>query len=236
MKTRWPFLPFVLAASLLAAGCTANRRQAGTGDVAFRLIWNHVSDLDLYVEDPSGVCISFALRQSPSGGVLDVDCNGSSDTPCEHPVENVFWPPATAPAGDYRFWVRAHSLVPGDAVVPFRLHLLRGKEVFWLHEGSIRNQELAGPFFYTFPSGKGARLLEKAPLPSRCGVVYFPEESRAGTANDYGKIEGRQLLLPGKILIYRDEDIEAPFGRSQKVAVFSFHCDPSYRTCFAHRR
>jgi hypothetical protein len=174
MKLGWALL-FLL----LTAGCAANRRQAGTGDVAFRLIWDHISDLDLFVEDPSGICISFALRQSPTGGVLDVDCNGSSDTPCEHPVENVFWPTSTAPAGDYRFWVHAHSLVPGDAVVPFRVHLLRGKEVFWFHEGSIRNQEMVGPFFYTFPSGKGATLRDASAASSRdCGVVLrIPEES-----------------------------------------------------------
>src|SRR4051812_46644027 len=82
MKIRTGLL-FLLASYLLLAGCTANRRQAGTGDVAFRLTWDGLSDLDLIVQDPSCDCISYVFPRSLSGGILDVDCNGGSDLMCD---------------------------------------------------------------------------------------------------------------------------------------------------------
>jgi hypothetical protein len=120
----------------LAAGCSAHRR-AGTGDVAFRLLWNGESDLDLYVVDPAGECIFFARPSSATGGVLDIDCNAGTDRLCTHPIENVFWPPGTAPAGTYTYWVDANSLINAEAPLAFELQLLRGKEVVWRHAGAV---------------------------------------------------------------------------------------------------
>lgn len=132
-------------------GCTAHRR-AGTGDVAFRLVWAGQSDLDLLVEDPAGECIFFGNRESAAGGLLDVDCNAASDRLCQRPVENVYWAEATAPAGRYRFWVHAHALIPAEAPLPYRLQLLRGSRVIWVYEGELRrHQEAHGPFVYRFP-------------------------------------------------------------------------------------
>ena len=177
MKIRTAFV-LLLAALLLAGGCAANRRQAGTGDVAFRLTWEGISDLDLEVRDPSGACISFVKRQSPSGGVLDVDCNAGTGFLCEHPIENVFWPPRTAAPGDYMFWVSAHSLIPAESPLPFRLQVLLGKEVFWLNPGSVREtNDTYGPFVYSFPSGKIAGPLAGTdPSLTNCsdGVFFLP--------------------------------------------------------------
>lgn len=72
----------------------------GTGDVQVTLEWDSEADLDLAVVDPTGEEISFT-NQGPSatGGELDVDSNiGCED---EGAVENIFWPPGAAPAGDY---------------------------------------------------------------------------------------------------------------------------------------
>lgn len=161
-------LVIVLAVQLLATGCSGNRRQAGTGDVAFRLLWDGLSDLDLMVQEPSGECLSFWAYRSPSGGVLDVDCNGSTEKMCERPIENVFWPPSTAPAGDYKFWINAHSVVPGEAPISFELQILRGKEVVWTYKESMQEvDETQGPFVYHFPVG-GAAVVQNAQAPV-CG-------------------------------------------------------------------
>jgi len=49
------FLSLSLGLSTCLA-CSAHR-EAGTRDIAFRLVWDGQSDLDLYVEDPAGTCI-----------------------------------------------------------------------------------------------------------------------------------------------------------------------------------
>ncbi|HKV11848.1 MAG TPA: hypothetical protein VJ725_27125 [Thermoanaerobaculia bacterium] len=148
---RMVFLAFLL----LVVGCSANHRRAGTGDVAFRLTWEGLSDLDLIVEDPAGNCIFFYSRESPSGGILDVDCNAGTDFTCEHPIENVFWPKATAPAGSYTFWVHAHALIPDEAPLGFHVQVLRGNQVYWLNADVILDhEEVQGPYHYDFPSGK----------------------------------------------------------------------------------
>ena len=175
MRTRLG-LALLIASHLLVAGCTAHRPKAGTGDVAFRLLWDGVSDLDLNVLDPAGNCIAFGNRNSPSGGVLDVDCNGTSDSACEHPIENVFWPPATAPAGDYTVWVHAHSVLPSEAPLAFQLQLLRGPEVFWSHQATARKtDEFQGPFVYSFPGGKVTASTEPDAL-HPCGAVIISWE------------------------------------------------------------
>jgi hypothetical protein len=175
MKTPVAFV-LLLASPLFIAGCAGagKRRQAGTGDVAFRLLWEGLSDLDLIVQDPSGACISYLKRRSPSNGVLDVDCNGGTDLVCERPVENIYWPAGAAPAGEYMFWVNAHSVIPARTPVSFRLQVLLGREVFWLHKGSAHdNEEVLGPFVYSFPSGKVAGPLKVDPdLPS-CGRGFM---------------------------------------------------------------
>ncbi|HSK79433.1 MAG TPA: hypothetical protein VLQ45_23470 [Thermoanaerobaculia bacterium] len=144
----------LLLLTLFVVGCSGNSRRAGTGDVAFRLTWDGLSDLDLIVEDPAGGCIFFYSRESPSGGILDVDCNAGTDFTCEHPIENVFWPASTAPAGGYTFWVHAHALIPAEAPLGFHLQVLRGTEVFWVNADFILDhEEVHGPYHYDFPAG-----------------------------------------------------------------------------------
>jgi len=164
---------------LALAACSAHR-AAGTGDVAFRLVWNGRSDLDLFVEDPSGACIFFGQRASAAGGVLDVDCNGGTDQMCGHPIENVFWPVGSAPPGPYRFWVHAHSLIPAESPLTYRLQVLRGRLPLWGHEGAIRHhQELQGPFVYLAPGSTVGRSTGRRDLPATCkgptnGVFVSP--------------------------------------------------------------
>lgn len=77
----------------------------GTGELRVSLSWNYVSDLDLHVETPTGVHISFE-NPAAGGGVLDVDdCIGGQcvDNAAVH-VENIFFP-QQPPVGEYRVWV-----------------------------------------------------------------------------------------------------------------------------------
>ena len=72
----------------------------GTGDVQVTLEWNSDADLDLAVTDPTGERIAFGnTGPTATGGELDVDSNiGCTD---DGSIENIFWPPSGAPAGDY---------------------------------------------------------------------------------------------------------------------------------------
>jgi len=70
----------------------------GTGDVQVTLRWPSDADLDLVVLDPNGEEASRSSTTS-SGGQLDVDSNIGCVN--DGSVENVFWPPGSAPAGTY---------------------------------------------------------------------------------------------------------------------------------------
>lgn len=176
--SRWLSLGGLTLLAALFAGCSGHHRPAlkpGTGDVAFRLSWEGLSDLDLKVQDPAGECISYVFRKAPSGGVLDIDCNGSYESTCDRPIENIFWPKSQAPAGEYLVWVEAHSIVPGGSRLPFRLQLLHGKEVFWSTEGALEvNEGVFGPFLYRFPGDKAATSFPGPVYPPPCGGVYLP--------------------------------------------------------------
>jgi len=171
-------LVLLATASVLCAACSVHR-QAGTGDVAFRLLWEGRSDLDLLVEDPVGECVFYANPSSPAGGVLDVDCNAGSDRICEHPIENVYWPTGTAPAGTYRLWVQAHALIPAEAPLPYRLLVLRGTRAAWRRDATLRDHlELHGPFVYTHPDGVVAAPATPRTLPPACDPWERMERER----------------------------------------------------------
>ena len=86
---------------------TTTSINAGTGTLAFRLLWNDTNDLDLHVIEPNGTHIYFNNKgPTATNGRLDVDCNAGCDPPdmCGTPTENVFWASA-APNGTYTFWI-----------------------------------------------------------------------------------------------------------------------------------
>ncbi len=182
-------ISFALLIASLTFACTANRPPAtggpepGTGDIAFRLLWQGTSDLDLYVYDPAGNCVFFANPKSETGAILDIDCNGATDRVCESPIENVYWPASTAPAGTYTYWIQANSMVLTEGPVPFELQLLRGDRIVWTRTGEIREQRgSVGPFAYAFSAGKSATPVETAEQPA-CTVYRFLSEEEARGAS-----------------------------------------------------
>lgn len=178
---------FLLLTASLTVACTVHRPavtggpEPGTGDIAFRLLWQGMSDLDLYVYDPGGNCVFFASPKSETGAILDIDCNGASDKVCPNPIENVYWPAKTAPEGTYTYWINANSMVLSEGPVPFELQLLRGDRIVWSRKGEIQNQGgTFGPFAYAFSAGKAATPVQVAEQPA-CTVYRFLSEDEEGS-------------------------------------------------------
>lgn len=158
----------VVMTACLGLACSAHRR-AGTGDVAFRLLWDGISDLDLFVEGPDGGCIYFVKPRSETGGVLDVDCNAGTDQMCDEPIENVFWPAGTAPAGRYVYWVYSNSLLEAEAPLSYEVQILRGSRVAWRHQGTIETVgEISVPLAYQFGQERDTPPSVSGRPPSSC--------------------------------------------------------------------
>ncbi len=110
---------------------------AGTGDLAFRLRWAGIQDLDLHVREPSGEEIWFADRFSATGGVLDLDSNAACMSQALHPTENIFWPLGHAPHGSYEFWVVLYSDCAASPTPEYTLQVIEGGTVVREIEGTI---------------------------------------------------------------------------------------------------
>jgi hypothetical protein len=130
----------IFLAVVLLAGCATGKVRPGTGDISFRLLWTGEADLDLYVVSPLDERIDFVRRTSPSGGMLDVDCNVRTvieTNICSEPMENIFWPKGTAPAGEYRFWTfisDAHGLKDTDV---YKVEVRNGRKVVRTEVGRV---------------------------------------------------------------------------------------------------
>jgi hypothetical protein len=131
------FVFAVAVFAVLATGCASMGHRPGTGDIAFRLYWQGEEDLDLHVQEPSGVAIFFQHRKAESGGGLDVDCNSAPDRICWSPVENVYWPVGKAVDGDYIYWVEVFEHPNGQPQVPFTLQVLQGRKVVHTETGVL---------------------------------------------------------------------------------------------------
>ncbi len=87
----------------------------GGGDLQITLQWTGPADLDLHVIDPAAEEIYYRNPASASGGLLDHDanagCNGTADD--DNAVENVFWPPHSAPTGSYAARVVVYAVCAG---------------------------------------------------------------------------------------------------------------------------
>ena len=72
------------------------------GVLRISLSWLNTDDLDLHLYEPNGYRIYYGNKRtlSPSGGMLDVDCNISGES--TEPVENIFWTNKPKNFGEYR--------------------------------------------------------------------------------------------------------------------------------------
>jgi hypothetical protein len=110
---------------------------AGTGDLAFRLRWDGIQDLDLHVREPSGEEIWFNNRVSATGGMLDVDSNAGCSSQSLHPTENIYWPLGQAPSGSYEFWAVLYSDCGASPNPDYTLQVIEGGEVVREIQGTI---------------------------------------------------------------------------------------------------
>ena len=135
------------------AGMMGRLKRAGakSGDVQISLFWNNVNDLDLHVQSPSGEVISYRKRRSRDGGELDVDMNVFGET--RSPIENVYWPPGGAPAGEYVVAVD-HYRNNGDRdPTMFQVRVLIDGKEHWIRRKAIsRNQPTRIIYRFRYPA------------------------------------------------------------------------------------
>lgn len=104
-----------------------DKSNAKEGELTITLIWNTPSDLDLYVQCPSGEIIRYN-NPIACGGSLDVDANlhsGQSD-----PVENVYFPKESIMPGNYKIMIRNHKQ-RGTAPNRFQVRIKKGDQIIY---------------------------------------------------------------------------------------------------------
>jgi hypothetical protein len=100
------------------------REKARTGELQISLVWDGMSDLDLYVTCPDGKVIYLAIKMA-CGGTLDVDMN--SERHSETPVENIFWPRGQTPKGNLKVSVKLYNRRNDPRPsIPFKLRIKDG--------------------------------------------------------------------------------------------------------------
>lgn len=125
------------ALMFLSLGCATHGPLVDETVLSFRLEWLGTADLDLHVRTPLDKEIWFVDRRSPSGGVLDIDCNVDPGEACTEPVETVAWPPGQAPEGTYQYWVRLMHPRGTTLPVSFTVVVRRGGRVIEERQGEL---------------------------------------------------------------------------------------------------
>jgi len=80
-----------------------------SGDVQATLIWSGDSDMDVHVVEPNGEETYFSVRESSTGGMLDLDDIPACGVETGTHVENIFWPTGQAPPGRYVAYVHFYN-------------------------------------------------------------------------------------------------------------------------------
>ncbi len=136
--------------TVITPGCTAGIAEAcnglddncdgaidegcgwSTGQIQVTLSWSTAADIDLYVYDPSGYRIYYADRNSPSGGVLDIDargaCVGGTGT-----IENIYWSTPTPPRGTYTVEVHNYSACGDRRPTPVQVSVSVGGRIIGVY-------------------------------------------------------------------------------------------------------
>ena len=109
-------------------------------DVRVTLLWDNCNDMDVAVRDPNGFLVYYGARESPEGGVLDIDENSSGCQNSE-PVENIRWSNGTAPDGTYTVEVRHYAYHTERAAYEWSLQVQIKGERPVFYTGSFGDNE-----------------------------------------------------------------------------------------------
>lgn len=151
MKARRALLTATLftLVGIAVLGCSGHPRP-GNGDIAFRVVWQGIADIDLHVLDPDLGVLYFDKKTSPSGGILDIDCNSGTDRMCDKPIENVYWPKGQAPDGLYDYEASLFQDF-GQGEIEVLLQVLVGGRPARTHRGRLSKENpTLGPFDYIY--------------------------------------------------------------------------------------
>lgn len=112
---------------LLAAG-------AKTGDVQVSMMWGTVDDIDLYVVYTPGNGLVDNINWTNrfgrlSSGILDVDMNANYGMLTDCPVENIFWPKGSSPAGFFTVYIHFYRSWSGHNQIPVLVRIKQGNDI-----------------------------------------------------------------------------------------------------------
>jgi hypothetical protein len=93
----------------------------GAGQIEVTLHMSEPTDLDLYVDDPSGGTIYYANRDTPSSGHLDLDANAACGSNVGVDTEHIYFASGMAPAGKYAVRVAHYMSCIDGRPVDYRL-------------------------------------------------------------------------------------------------------------------
>ncbi|HEX2875973.1 MAG TPA: hypothetical protein VHP33_32205 [Polyangiaceae bacterium] len=129
--------------------------RTGTGDLKVSLTFDRSTDLDLHVVEPSKESIFFGMRESRTGGELDLDSNAGCQIDGVN-NENVFWKTGTAPAGEYKVYVQNFRSCLREPV-NYLVTVYNGRNI-QTFEGTIGNNDPKPRLITTFerPAAAGA--------------------------------------------------------------------------------
>ena len=93
----------------------------GAGQIEVTLHMSEPTDLDLYVDDPSGGTIYYGNRDTPSSGHLDLDANAACNANVGLDTEHIYFASGMAPPGRYRVRVAHYMSCVNGRPVDYRL-------------------------------------------------------------------------------------------------------------------
>ena len=200
-----------IRARVVAAG-----GQHDNVDVRISLIWDNRNDLDLHVITPGNHRIYFGSKQSPCGGMLDVDRNVSGET--STPVENTRWAKGAAPDGTYRVIVRNFRFhEPNPRPTPFRVEIEVGGELLY-HEGIISPGLEVGPPSdielpaFTFSADAASRAAQYEAYSDAVVLQQWSEVLPAGHILRLADAQNISLALIGALAIAQGKETLASYA------------------------
>eukprot|EP00439_Symbiodinium_sp_Y106_P014745 s6370_g2.t1 len=203
-------------------------RQQGakSGNLQFSLSWDTKDDLDLHVITPGGREIWFQNKVSPCGGELDVDMNRSGSQLVVNPVENIVWPRAAAPVGEYKVFVNLYAArSPGPVSFKVRVSnqgsvsMFSGSVCSWssrkVHVKTVSVQKILPPLHQDFGALFGGSFqieLTVLRVRDKQGMRTFTARllSSLGACHEWGAFRPEQLqeLQRMKKMLDRMDDVQ----------------------------